>query len=115
MENGYDKGIDLYYRNVTNHYHCKNSPHSQLPDHKIPDNLQIFLSFVYPNKDAQTVTPPAHCQTAFQKNHARNVPSNLQMRQQLLHLRSQNLKPDSFQVFKTNIIVFSNRIKKNNF
>ena len=85
MEKGYDKGIDLYCRDITSHYHYIDSPCILPLDHKIPDSLQIFLSFVYPNKAAQTINPPTHCQTILQKNHAKNVPDNLYMRYQLFH------------------------------
>ena len=84
MAKGYDKETDLYCKDITSHYHYKASCILPL-DHKILDGLQIFLSFVYPNKAAQTVTPPAHCQIVLPNNHARNVLDNLYMRYQLFH------------------------------
>ena len=85
IEKGYDKETDLYCKDITSHYHCKASPCILSLDHKIPNNLQFFLPFVYSIKVAQTVTPPTHCQTILQKNHAKNVPDNLYMRYQLFH------------------------------
>ena len=76
MEKFYDKGIDLYCRDITNHHHCKASPHSQLLGHKILDSLQFLLLSTCHDKDSQFVSSPAHCQTALQGNHARNVPDN---------------------------------------
>ena len=74
MEKGYDKGIDLYCRDITNHYHYKTSPHSQLLDH---ENLEKIMLCVFHDKDAPTVNPLAPCQNALQENHAGNVPDNL--------------------------------------
>ena len=85
LEKGYDKELDIYCKYITGHHHCKDSPCTLPMDHKIPNNLQIFLLFVYPSKAAQTVTPPAHCQILLPKNHARNSPDNLYMRYQLFH------------------------------
>ena len=67
MAKGYDKEIDLYCKDITSHYACKASPHSQLLDHKILDNLQIFLLCTCHNKVAQTVSPPTHCQLLFKR------------------------------------------------
>ena len=68
MEKGYDKGINLYCKDITNHYHYKASPHIQLLDH---DNLQFFLLFVFHDKVAPTVTSLASSQTYLQKNEQR--------------------------------------------
>ena len=62
MEKCYDKGIDIYCRDITNHYHCKASPCILPLDH---DNLQNFLLSSCHDKDAPIVSPPAHCQTAL--------------------------------------------------
>ena len=40
MKKGYDKGIDIYYRDITSHYHYKASPCIFPLDH---DNLQKFM------------------------------------------------------------------------
>ena len=85
MEKAYDKGIDLYCRDITNHYHCKNSPFILPLDH---DNLQKFLLSACHDKAAPTVTPLEPCQTSLQRNLEKCVHDNLQMRHQLLHLKS---------------------------
>ena len=97
MEKGYDKEIDLYCRNTTNHYHCKASPYMQSLDH---DNLQKNSLSTCHEKASPTGTPLAPCQNFLQENHARNAADNLQIRHQLLHLKSHNLKPNSLQVFQ---------------
>ena len=96
MAKGYDKEIDFHYKDITNHYHCKNSPCILPLDH---DNLEIFLLSACHDKASPAATPLAPCQKV-QENHAKNALDNFQIRHQLPHLRSQNLKPDSFQVFQ---------------
>ena len=68
MEKGYDKGIYLYCRDITSHYHCKASPCSQILDH---GNLQKFLLCVCHDKATPTVNPLAPCQNVPQENHAK--------------------------------------------
>ena len=64
------------------------------------DNLQFFLLSVCHDKAAPIATPLASCQSVLQENHARNAPDHLQMRHQLFHMKSKNLKPDSFPVLQ---------------
>ena len=97
MEKGYDERPDIYYTHITHHSHCKASPYIQPLDY---DNLQIFLLFVFQDKASPTVTPLAPHQTTRQMNLEKCIHGNLQMRPQLLHLKYQNLKPDSLQVFQ---------------
>ena len=97
MAEGYDKGIDLYSRDITSRHHCKASPCILPLDHV---NLQKFMLSACHDKAAPTATPLAPCQKVLQENHAKNAPDNFQMIHQLPHLSSQNLKPDSFQVFQ---------------
>ena len=74
MEKGYDKEIDLYCKDITNHYHYKASPCILPLDH---GNLQNFMLFVFHEKDAPTTTPLAPCQKVLQENHVRNAPDHL--------------------------------------
>ena len=97
MEKCYNKEIDLYYKAITSHYHYKASPCILPLDH---ENLQKFMLFVFHDKDSATATPLAPYWKVIQYNPANNAHDNFQMRHQLPHLRSQNLKPDSFQVFQ---------------
>ena len=66
MEKCYDKWIDFYYRDITNHYHCKYFPHIQLLDH---DNLQKIMSCACHDKATPNVTPLASCQTYSYRTH----------------------------------------------
>ena len=68
MVTSYDKGLDLYCKDITNHYHCKVSPYIQPSDHKIHDNLHIFMSFSCHDKAAPIITSLAPCQIDLQKN-----------------------------------------------
>ena len=97
MGKGYDERYDLFYTHITHHSHCKASPHIHLLDH---DNLQNFMFCTFHDKSTPTVTPLAPCQTALQRNLEKCVHDNLQMRPQLLHLKYENVKLDSFQVFQ---------------
>ena len=97
MEKGYDNEIDLYCVDITNQYSCKDSPCNQLLGH---GNLQKKLLCVCHDKAAPTATPLTPYQNSLEENHARNAPGHLQMRHQLLHLKYQKLKPDSFQLFQ---------------
>ena len=94
---GYDKGIDIYCKHITNHSHYKYSPYIHPLGH---DNLQKFMLCVCHDKAAPIVTPLAPCQTSLQMNLEKFVHDNLQMRHQLFHLTYHNFKPDSFQVFQ---------------
>ena len=68
MEKIYDKRLDLYCKHITNHSHCKCFPYNQPLDNKKHDNLQKIMLFIFHDKDAQTTTSLAHCQSVFQKN-----------------------------------------------
>ena len=71
MEEGYNKEIDLYSRDITSHYHYPASPCILPLDHRKHDNSQHTLSFAYHRKDVQNVTL-AYCQTDLQKKFKRN-------------------------------------------
>ena len=60
MAQGYNKEIDLYNRDITNHYYCQDSPCTLPQDHKKHDSLQKIMSFSYHEKAAQKVTPFAN-------------------------------------------------------
>ena len=62
MVEGYDKGIDLYYRDITSHYHSKASPCILPLDH---DNFQKKLLCTCHDKAAPIVTPLAPYQTSL--------------------------------------------------
>ena len=84
MAKGYDEEIDLYYKDITNHYHYKYFSHIQPLGH---ENLQNFMLCIYHDKDAPTATPLAPCQANHEKNLEKCIHGNLQMRPQLLHLK----------------------------
>ena len=71
MEQGYNKEIDLYNRDITNHYHYQDSPCTLPLDHKKNDSLQKIMSFAYHKKVVPTVNSLVRRQTDLQKNHAR--------------------------------------------
>ena len=96
MEKGYDKEIDLYGKDITSHYHCKASTHIRLLDH---DTVKFFMLCTFHDKVAPTITPLAPFQAYLQKNIEKCIHDNFQVRNQLLQLKSQNLKLDSFHVF----------------
>ena len=85
MAKGYDKGIDLYYRDITNHRHCKDSPCILPLDH---DNLQNFWLSACHDKAYPSATSPTHCQTSLQRNLEKCVHGNLEMRHHIFHLKS---------------------------
>ena len=99
MGKGYDERPDLYFKHITNHSHRKASPYIQPLGRKRLDKFQKFMLCAFHDTIDPTVTPLAPHQTALQENHVRNAPNNLQLRHQLPHLKSQNLKLNSFQVF----------------
>ena len=75
MERGYGKGVDLYCKVMTNHYHYKYFPHNHPLGHK---SLE---------KDAPTVTPLAPSQTTLQKNLEECVHDNFQIEHQQFPLK----------------------------
>ena len=60
MAQSYNKEIDLYIRDITNHYHYQDSPCTLPLDHKKNDSLQKIMSFAYHEKSSQKVTPLAN-------------------------------------------------------
>ena len=76
MVERYNKEIDLYNRDITNHYHYQDSPCTLPLDHKKHDNLQNIMSFSYHEKAVPTVNSLTRCQTDLQKNYARKTRDN---------------------------------------
>ena len=93
MEEGYNKEIDLYSRDINSHYHYLTSPCILPPDHRKHDNSQHTLSFSYHRTVVQNVTPLAYCQIDLQKNFDRNSPNGFQMKYPQFDLKFLNLKP----------------------
>ena len=82
MEKGYDERSDLYCKDITNYYHCKDFPNNPPLGHKSPDNLQKFLLCACPDKASPTITPLAPDQTALQKILEECVHDNFQIEHQ---------------------------------
>ena len=62
MEEGYNKEINLYSRDISSHYHYPASPYILPPDHRKHDNSQHIWSFAYHRKAVKNVNPLAYCQ-----------------------------------------------------
>ena len=72
MEEGYNKEIDIYSRDITNHYYYASLPCILPPDHRKHASYQRTQSFSYRGKTIQNATPLAYCQTDIQKKFERN-------------------------------------------
>ena len=92
MAESYNKEIDLYSRDITNHYHFQYSPCTLPLDHKKHDNFQKILSLSYHERVVPTINSLARYQTDLQKNHARKTCDNFQARHPQLHLKFLILK-----------------------
>ena len=100
MEQGYNKEIDLYSRDIISQYHCQASLCTLPLDRKKHEKLKKTLSFSYYEKAAKKVTPFSNCQIVFQNILDKNAHDNSQPRPPQIYSKFFILQLHSFHAFQ---------------